>query len=263
MKLDTEFTREEKHTAAFQKIWHKDGEGSTAELNDIFDWLDTFRQGLWDDMVAGLDGTPHEQIQQVLDRDESYKAVLDQRNYTITDTQRLVAENEHGLDSWMANNLRYGLDNRPGHWDKDRPLHYDFTKDNPLKIPTATTVLDRFSYEECPIASYSILRANSVIKRHTGIENRKGQYMRIHVPLYVPEGELYFEVCNQETDWTKTFGFNNQWIHSAYNESSEHRAVFSVDLHRNLLDVPTGVHYFNSKFKEMNEFDTDPYIRTQ
>ena len=87
--------------------------------------------------------------------------------------------------------------------------------------------------------------------------------MRIHVPLYVPEGELYFEVCNQEIDWTKTFGFNNQWIHSAYNESQEHRAVFSVDLHRNLLDLPTGVHFFNSKFNQMNFGAEVPYIRKQ
>ena len=262
MKLDSEFTRQEKLDSAFQKVWHKDGPGSTQELNDIYDYLDSFREGLWEDMVAGIEGTPHEQIQTVLDRDESFKAVLDQRNYTITDAQRLVAENEHGLDSWMANNLRYGLDHKP-HWiSEDSEIHYDFTIDNP-NIPTARKLLDRWTPEECPIASYSILRADSVIKRHTGIENRLGNYMRIHVPLYVPEGELYFEVCNLEIDWTKTFGFNNQWIHSAYNESQEHRAVFSIDLHRNLLDLPTGVHFFNSKFKELNEFPTDPYIRKQ
>ena len=262
MKLDSEFTRQEKLDSAFQKVWHKDGPGSTQALNDIYDYLDSFREGLWEDMVAGIEGTPHEQIQTVLDRDESYKAVLDQRNYTITDAQRLVAENEHGLDSWMANNLRYGLDHKP-HWiSEDSEIHYDFTIDNP-NIPTARKLLDRWTPEECPIASYSILRADSVIKRHTGIENRLGNYMRIHVPLYVPEGELYFEVCNQETDWTKTFGFNNQWIHSAYNESQEHRAVFSVDLHRNLLDLPTGVHFFNSKFKQMNFGAEVPYIRKQ
>tara|TARA_A100001011_G_scaffold35127_1_gene33485 strand:+ start:20248 stop:21063 length:816 start_codon:yes stop_codon:yes gene_type:complete len=255
------FSNEERAKYAFQKVWWARDEGSNPELDRIYDWLDTFREGLWEDMTRGRTGTPHEMIQQILDSDESYKAVLDQRNYTITDAQRLVAENEHGLDSWMASNLRYGLDHRPHWWDEERDLHYDFTEAIKERIPNALKILNEFTPEECPIASFSVLRANSVIKRHTGIENRLGNYMRIHVPLYVPEGDLYFEVANFEIDWSRTFGFNNQWTHSAYNTSPEHRAVFSVDLHRNVLDLPTGVDYFNSTFNKLNALIDEPYER--
>ena len=261
MKTDNEFSREEKAKFAFQRVWWARDEGSNPELDRIYDWLDTFREGLWEDMTRDCTGTPHEMIQQVLDRDESYKAVLDQRNYTITDAQRLVAENEHGLDSWMASNLRYGLDHRPDWMDEEKPLHYDFTENIKDRIPHALEILNEFTPEECPIASFSVLRANSVIKRHTGIENRLGNYMRIHVPLYVPEGDLYFEVADFEIDWSRTFGFNNQWTHSAYNTSPEHRAVFSVDLHRNVLDLPTGVHYFNSTFSKLDASVDEEYVR--
>ena len=62
---------------SFQRVWWARDEGPIPELDRIYDWLDTFREGLWEDMTRDCTGTPHEMIQQVLDRDESYKAVLD------------------------------------------------------------------------------------------------------------------------------------------------------------------------------------------
>ena len=77
MKTDDMFSNEERAKYAFQKVWWARDEGSNPELDRIYDWLDTFREGLWEDMTRGRTGTPHEMIQQILDSDESYKAVLD------------------------------------------------------------------------------------------------------------------------------------------------------------------------------------------
>ena len=81
---------------------------------------------------------------------------------------------------------------------------------------------------------------NTVLHRHTGPENRTGEYIRIHIPLIIPEGDLFFEVNGEEIDWSDIFAFNNQLAHSAHNLSNEHRMIFLIDIRRSRVGLPPG-----------------------
>ena len=79
--------------------------------------------------------------------------------------------------------------------------------------------------------------------RHTGPENRNGKYVRIHIPLIIPEGDIFLEVNGEEVDWGDIFAFNNQLAHSSHNYSSEYRLIFLIDLEREFLGMPPGSVY--------------------
>ena len=93
-------------------------------------------------------------------------------------------------------------------------------------------------YPECTLACYSILCPHSVITRHTGGENKDGKYVRVHIPLIIPEGDVGFEVACEEVDWSDLFAFYNQKTHSAWNNTDEYRLVMVVDMPRELCDLP-------------------------
>jgi hypothetical protein len=139
--------------------------------------------------------------------------------------------------AWKATTIRYrdpfGL-----------PLEQVFTKDLSLEIrqafPTAIKLTDELG-DDCGISIYSVIEANSVIARHTGPENRNADFIRIHVPLIVPEGDIFFEVAGEEIDWSDTFGFDNQRTHSAHNYTNKRRLVYLVDIHRRRLGIAPGV----------------------
>jgi hypothetical protein len=107
------------------------------------------------------------------------------------------------------------------------------------RFPTAVALTEKWG-EDCPISSYSILEKNAVITRHTGIENRSGEYVRIHIPLLVPEGDIFFEVEGVEIDWSDIFAFDNQFVHSAHNYSNYRRLVYLLDIKRSALGIEPG-----------------------
>jgi hypothetical protein len=132
--------------------------------------------------------------------------------------------------------------------------------DNPViqsRFPTAVELTRKWG-NDCPISTYSILEKNAVIKRHAGIENRSGEYIRIHIPLLVPEGDIFFEIEGVEIDWSDIFAFDNQFIHSAHNYSNRRRLVFLFDLKRSVLGIepgtPTDLLRYNS---------VEPFVRGQ
>ena len=138
----------------------------------------------------------------------------------------------------------------------NKGLKYHNTKDNDLvKFPTALKLIQEYG-DDCPIANYSMLGPHSVINRHTGIENRSGEYIRIHIPLIVPAGDIFFEVYGEEIDWSDIFGFNNQLPHSAWNNTDEWRLCFLIDIHRARAGLPPGLPY--DKDLEIN---AEPFVR--
>ena len=106
------------------------------------------------------------------------------------------------------------------------------------KFPTLSSIIDFFGEDNIALVSYSILEANGVIKRHTGPENRAGKFIRIHVPLIVPTGDLGMEVNGEIVNWSDTFGFNNQIIHSVWNDTPSRRLILLIDLRRSHCDLP-------------------------
>lgn len=154
-------------------------------------------------------------------------------------------------DSWKVDPLKY-----------TNPKHNavkDVTKNNLIRqrFPTAVALTEKYG-DYCPVSTYSILEHNAVIARHTGVENRDGLYVRIHIPLLVPPGDIFFEVEGVEIDWSDIFAFDNQFIHSAYNYTNQRRLVYLLDLHRDVLGFEPGIK------TDFNRYDTvPPFVRGQ
>jgi len=149
-----------------------------------------------------------------------------------------TAGNADAGDAWKVEGLRY-----------TDPNINTRSAANRNKYPTAWELVDFFDKTfpngvyggqiACPIATYSIMEAHSHIGRHTGKENRRKQYVRCHIPLIVPEGDIKFEIERSIiVDWSNVFAFDNQCEHSAWNKSPHRRLVFLIDLHRSIVDWP-------------------------
>ena len=123
------------------------------------------------------------------------------------------------------------------------------------RFPTAVALTEKWG-NDCPISTYSILEKNAVITRHTGIENRDNEFLRIHIPLLIPNGDIFFEVEGVEIDWNDLFGFDNQCAHSAHNLSPHRRLVYLIDIRRDSLGIPNG-----DKWSRHREHTTPPFVR--
>lgn len=151
--------------------------------------------------------------------------------------------------SWKIDHLKYTFNEANIH--EKRWQQEEFKK----RYPTAVELTEKYS-AVCPISVYSVLEKNSIIYRHTGIENRDNEYLRIHIPLLIPPGDIYFECENEEIDWSDIWGFDNQCSHSAYNPTFNRRLVYLIDIKRSFLGIPDG-----PKFDRQRELDTPPFIR--
>jgi hypothetical protein len=118
-----------------------------------------------------------------------------------------------------------------------------FVESNRSMYPTAFELSESFGHE-CLLAGYSILEPNSVIYRHTDREHRDAKFIRIHIPLYVPNGDVGAEVQGEVMKWDDVWGFNNQKLHGAWNYTSEHRVVFLIDLSRKFCNLPPAPEWF-------------------
>lgn len=136
------------------------------------------------------------------------------------------------------------------HWD----IEPEYAETN---YPTAWKIIKEF-WDDCPIASYSYMAPNTVLHRHTGPENRSGEYIRIHIPLIIPPGDLFFEVDGEEIDWSDIFAFDNQLVHSAHNLSDGHRLIFLIDIRRSRIGLPPGVPW--SKDRQLYGL-SKPFVR--
>jgi hypothetical protein len=165
---------------------------------------------------------------------------LDKINYNFVQT--LDPKNQkykNNLDAWKSVGFRYECHN------PEMPeINWTIEEDHiyATSYPTAYGLVKKYG-RYCPIANYSIMAPNSVLVRHTGPENRHGKYVRIHIPLVIPEGDIFLEVNGEEVDWSDIFAFNNQLAHSSHNYSSEYRLIFLIDLDREFLGMPPGSVY--------------------
>lgn len=154
--------------------------------------------------------------------------------------------------SWKVSAIKYNFAPANAKSEIDYSI---ITEEIKNRFPTAVKLTEEFG-EDCPISTYSILEANSVIKRHTGIENRTGEFIRIHIPLIVPPGDIFFEVNGEEINWSDIFAFDNQIVHSAYNTTPYRRLVYMIDIRRSRLGLPPGQYY-----NPLAEHHAKPFIR--
>ena len=105
------------------------------------------------------------------------------------------------------------------------------------KFPTATSFINYFG-EAVRSISYSVLEPHSIIARHWDHENREGEFIRVHIPLIIPPGDLGMEVNGEVINWSETIGFNNLLFHSVWNFTDYRRLILILDLQRSHLGLP-------------------------
>lgn len=172
--------------------------------------------------------------------------------HDLTDTDQIKTT----PTSWKITDIKYTIAVKKLYGlDYNIDVKKDIDPEVLSHFPTAVKLTEEFG-DDCPISTYSILESNSVIKRHTGIENRSGEFVRIHIPLIVPPGEIFFEVNGEEIDWSDLFAFDNQQVHSAYNYTPHRRLVYLIDVRRSRIGLPQGTPYH--PFKEVY---AKPFIR--
>lgn len=165
---------------------------------------------------------------------------------------------KYNNDAWRVLVMKYHNPNLAGlaasHDVQKRALSIKQKQDgyNPEAFPTMKGIAEHYG-DICPILEYSILPAQSIIERHIGIENKKGENIRIHIPLIVPKGDLFLEAQGEEVDWQNPWGFNNQYMHSAHNNTDEHRLIMLIDLKRTFVGIPPAKHFKDMTLEEIGD----------
>jgi hypothetical protein len=162
-----------------------------------------------------------------------------------------TGEFEFNLGGWKNVQFKYSR--------HDDLIDFDFVRSDNDRVakryPTAHNLVKEYG-DNCSMASYSILAPQTILNRHTGPENRTGEYIRIHIPLIIPEGDLFLEASGEEVTWDNIWGFNNQHAHSAYNNSDDWRVIFMIDLnmaHIGMTPCPP--------FDPAIDLSTKPFVR--
>jgi Aspartyl/Asparaginyl beta-hydroxylase len=203
----------------------------------IADYLMSFQQDLIDDYMEGFSSLKEAILAQsfpVLDRRE--------RGQPLHETEHLIkTKDENGefvpnVNAWQSGGIRYR------HPDANIKSELDAKLPKAKKWKTACKIVEEFG-EDCPIANYSAIAPNSVLGRHTGVENRTGVFVRFHIPLIIPIGDVFLEVNGEETTWDDCFAFNNQLPHSAHNYTDEYRLIFLIDFRRSRIGMPPAPAY--------------------
>lgn len=200
------------------------------ELGDLPNDLDRAREQLTAEFLAQHPG--------FLDGDKS--GLSPYRNPYGLDVESIA-----GGATWLTDNLRYSFP-RKG-------VTVELSEEHRRKYPTACALTDKWSDH---ITCYSVITPQSVIERHTGPENWDALYVRVHLPLIVPQGDIFFEVEGVEITWADIFGFDNSLPHSAYNNSDHLRLIFMIDVRRDLLGVEPGKPYERAR-----EVFQEPFVR--
>lgn len=211
-------------------IWHRD------EIL-IGDYLMSFQDRLRQEFMEGfstLEQAALELGHTTLDRPEHNVGKNTYDNLVQEKTDRW----RPNVEGWKNVPFKYTLKDAKNNIERGAK-EGDFLAE---KCPTAFNLMQEYG-DDCPILNYSILAPRSAILRHTGPENRSGRFIRIHIPLIVPEGEVFLEVDGEEVTWKDLFGFNNQYAHSAYNLTDEWRLIFLIDIDRERAGLPPGEPY--------------------
>lgn len=146
-------------------------------------------------------------------------------------TNKLAHLDKSEREEWKIEGLRY--------LSPQQNVEKNFYLDEQVRnrFPTAAALTEKYiSHIGC--SGYSVLEGGGIIKRHVDIENKNHNTIRIHIPLIIPDGDVFFEVNSQEIDWSDLFGFDNAHIHGAQNNSQKRRLVYIIDMTRSFLGIP-------------------------
>jgi hypothetical protein len=220
----------------------------------VADYLMSLQQALRDEFMQGFRTLEHVSNfigRPSLDRREA-GVPLEETDYLIQSKDKNSEEYHSNMKGWLSVLFKYDRG------DTESKMNFTMAPmdGRAMKYKTAYKLVTEYG-EHCPIAQYSILAPNTILNRHTGPENRTGKYIRIHIPLIVPDGDVFLEVNGNEVKWDDLFGFNNQFVHSAYNYTDQYRLIFLIDLDREFIGMSPGEPWDN-RFEELS---TQPFVR--
>ena len=214
----------------YKRIWRRNEDPLMIEWNLFCDKLHKLIPELTADFMQH-----HQSIAERL--------AIDGQNASSSDSSKLQSNSQYQDNSaWQAVLLKY-----TNEYADVKSIPPDVDK----KFPTAYQLLEEFG-NNCPIALYSALGPQTVLQRHTGPENIEGKYIRVHVPLIVPKGELFLEVNGDFVTWDDIFCFDNQFVHSAHNYTNEWRLILFIDFCRENIGIPPGLPYDENRSGNIN-----------
>jgi len=108
--------------------------------------------------------------------------------------------------------------------------------------PTAIKLTEYYG-DDCTVSGYSTIQAGTIIHRHSDIENESASSVRVHIPIIIPQGDVFLEVAGEIVKWDDIFIFHNQRAHSAWNCSDQPRVIFVIDIAPHRLGLPPGEPY--------------------
>jgi hypothetical protein len=206
----------------------------------IFNELMSYRDGLINDYLEGY--STHKDA--VLSQSENTISVENYDNSQMNMAEGMLVVRDPKTLAWSTDFSAWqsvGLKNVVKLNGKVE-VYEEMPADRITKFPTAKAMMDKYGDDLFGLV-YSSIGPYSILQRHVGPENIDGEYIRIHIPLIVPQGDMFLEVQNQEVTWDNIFGFNNQYLHSAHNYSNDWRTIMIVDLSRKVCGLPPGRHY--------------------
>ena len=97
-------------------------------------------------------------------------------------------------------------------------------------FPQTLSVLKGHKNDVITSATIAVFPANRIMPRHNGYAT----ITRIHLPLYVPSGDIGFSVGEETRSWKtgKCLAFNDIDEHSAWNNTDKDRVALIVDIMR-------------------------------
>jgi hypothetical protein len=202
----------------------------------VAEYLMSHKQGLIYDFLQGhktLRSAVRTKTKPVLDW-RSLGIPLEKSSHYIN-RKSVDGEFEPDITGWQGVRFRY---ERHDNFN----ISYTISEEEGKKFPTGYEIIKHFG-DACVFCTYSVMAPQSVLKRHTGPENREGKYIRIHMPLIIPQGDIFFECFDEVVTWDDIWGFNNQIGHSAHNYTDEYRLIFLIDLERAAIGMGPGDPY--------------------
>ena len=179
-------------------------------------WTNTEGSQKWQELCTRLEG---------MIPDLRAEFVKNQKDMVNVYRLKPGPEKEYYNDGWTSLMLRYPVEGI-----------YDEMDVVDTKYPVAASLIREFEPDVC-LTLYSYLAPHSSIPEHADVENPDNEYIRIHIPLFIPEGDCYFTVGDRKLTWNNgVFGFDGG-MHSAYNNTDKPRVILLIDIKRFHLDL--------------------------
>lgn len=214
----------------------------------IADDLMTFQKGLVDDFMKG-----HTSIEQAIMANCVNTIQPKYINTTLEEAGKSLASRDPvtklwkpNLDGWKSTLIRNLVKD-----GDDVVVDETISEVDAKRYPTAMRLLEKYK-DSCYGLVYSAIAPYTILHRHTGPENIEGRYVRIHIPLIIPQGDLFIEIANKEVTWDDIFGFSSQDLHSAHNYSNEWRLIMIMDMDMEAAGLPPGTFYDASLYPFSN-----------